>query len=325
MSICEDAWSPIGPIAQQAAGGAELVVNLNASPYYAGGYVERERMVATRAEDGHCAIVYVNQVGGQDELVFDGGSFVVDAAGDLLCHAPQFVEAVEVVDLDVRPSFRNRLLDPRGRSPEAPLPVVAVSSAPAVADPEPADWLAPPPWSPLDPVAEVYEALVLGTRDYVTKNGFTDVVIGLSGGIDSSLVAVHRRRRPRRRARARRRRCRAASPATTRAPTPSALADGLGIDYRTIPIEPRPPGLARACSRRRSASRAGLTEENLQPRVRGIVAHGAHEQVRAGWCSPPATRARWPSATRRSTATPPAASPSSRTCRSCWSTTCAAT
>src|SRR5690606_23383190 len=122
-----------------------LVVNLNASPYHRGRHLERERMVATRAEDGHCTIVYVNQVGGQDELVFDGGSFVVDAQGDEVCHLPQFVEAVDAVDLDVRPSFRTRLLDPRGRSGEAPFPVVTVSSAPAVADPEPEGWLEPPP------------------------------------------------------------------------------------------------------------------------------------------------------------------------------------
>src|SRR5439155_8140390 len=103
VSICEDAWSPTGPIAQQADGGAELVVNLNASPYYAGRLSERERMLATRAADNSCALVYVNQVGGQDELVFDGASLVVDVNGDVVARAPQFVEHTMVFDLDVRP------------------------------------------------------------------------------------------------------------------------------------------------------------------------------------------------------------------------------
>ena len=267
VSICEDAWAPVGPIAQQAAGGAELVVNLNASPYYRGRHLERERMVATRAEDGHCAIVYVNQVGGQDELVFDGGSFVVDAAGDPVCHLAQFAEAVEVVDLDVRPSFRTRLLDPRGRSPEATLPVVAVSAAPAVADPDPDDWLAPPPITPLDPVAEVYAALVLATRDYVTKNGFTDVVIGLSGGIDSSLVTciaadalgpdhVHTVAMPSR-----------FSSDHSRTDA-DALAEALGVHHQVVPIE----GVHQAFRDMLTpvvGEPAGLTDENLQPRVRG--------------------------------------------------------
>ena len=111
VSICEDAWSPSGPIAAQAAGGAELVVNINASPYFADRLEQRERMLSTRAADASCALVYVNQVGGQDELVFDGASLVVDADGRLVARAAQFAEAVLVVDLDVRPVFRKRLLD----------------------------------------------------------------------------------------------------------------------------------------------------------------------------------------------------------------------
>src|SRR5207302_2946283 len=108
ISICEDAWSPTGPIAEQAAGGAELVVNLNASPYYAGRLGERERMLATRASDAGCALVYVNQVGGQDELVFDGASMVLDTDGEIVARAGQFTEEVLVVDVDVRPVFRKR-------------------------------------------------------------------------------------------------------------------------------------------------------------------------------------------------------------------------
>src|SRR5947199_4768395 len=108
VSICEDAWSPTGPIARLADGGAELVVNINASPFYAGRLAERERMLATRAADASCALLYVNQVGGQDELVFDGASLVVDLNGDVVARAPQFVEHTMVFALDVRPVFRNR-------------------------------------------------------------------------------------------------------------------------------------------------------------------------------------------------------------------------
>ena len=104
VAICEDVWSPEGPIAEQSAGGAELVVIPNGSPYFAGRQADRERMVATRAEDAHCHIVYVNQVGGQDELIFDGASFVVDDDGELVARAPQLPEAVQIVDLDFGPS-----------------------------------------------------------------------------------------------------------------------------------------------------------------------------------------------------------------------------
>src|SRR3954464_13082853 len=124
ISICEDAWSPTGPIAEHAAGGAELVLNINASPFYAGRLRERETMLSTRANDASCALVYVNQVGGQDELVFDGASLVIDSNGDLIASAPQFVEDLLVIDLDVHPVFRKRLLDPRGRAVATPLPLV---------------------------------------------------------------------------------------------------------------------------------------------------------------------------------------------------------
>ena len=184
--MCEDAWSPNGPITTQAAGGAELVVNINASPFYAGRIHERETMLATRAADASVPVLYVNLVGGQDELVFDGASMLVRRERPAGRTRPrQFEEDLLVVDVDVRPAFRRRLLDPRGRSKAAALPEVAVSEARLgehreVARIEPL----------LPPVQEVYEALVLGTRDYVRKNGFTDVLIGLSGGIDSSLVAA---------------------------------------------------------------------------------------------------------------------------------------
>jgi NAD+ synthase (glutamine-hydrolysing) len=116
VSVCEDAFSPTGPIAAAAAGGAELVVNINASPYYAGRLSERERMLATRASDASCTLVYVNQVGGQDELVFDGASMVFDNHGELVARAGQFAEETVICDIEVQPVFRKRLLDPRGRT-----------------------------------------------------------------------------------------------------------------------------------------------------------------------------------------------------------------
>jgi NAD+ synthase (glutamine-hydrolysing) len=278
IAICEDVWSPEGPIAAQSAGGAELVVIPNGSPYFQGRHGERERMVATRAEDAHCHIVYVNQVGGQDELIFDGASFVVDDNGDLLVRAPQLQACVQVVDLDIRPVFRTRLLDPRGRDTARALPVVSVSG-PVAAHPDPPRH---PEVTPLlDPVAEVYDALVLATRDYVVKNGFTDVVLGLSGGIDSSLVAViaadalgadhvHAVSMPSR-----------FSSAGSRTDA-ELLCDATGIELRTIPIEPAHSAFIDMLAPAFEGLAEDLTEENLQPRVRGVLLMALSNKFR-GW------------------------------------------
>jgi NAD+ synthase (glutamine-hydrolysing) len=266
VSICEDAWSPTGPIAAQGLGGAELVVNINASPYFAGRLTARERMLATRAADASCALVYVNQVGGQDELVFDGASMVLDADGELLARAPQFMEAVTIVDLDVRPVFRKRLLDPRGRVSTEPLPEVVLTERATTDD----DHLPPVVEPALDPIGEVYEALVLGTRDYVRKNGFTDVVIGLSGGIDSSLVAcvaadalgpdhVHGVSMPSR-----------YSSEGSRTDA-EQLAEALAIDYRTIAIEDAFAAFLGLLAPSFGDRPPDLTEENLQSRIRGML------------------------------------------------------
>jgi NAD+ synthase (glutamine-hydrolysing) len=267
ISVCEDSWDPDGPILDQASGGAELIVNLNASPFYAGRLAERERMLATRAADSSCALVYVNQVGGQDELVFDGASSVFSADGDLLARAPQFVEDLMVIDVESRPVFRKRLLDPRGREHAERLPVVVVSEAPAtpVTDRRrPAITPAP------DPVAEVYDALVAGTRDYVEKNGFSDVVFGLSGGIDSSLVAciaadavgperVHAVAMPSRYS-------------TDHSITDSELlASNLGIELRTIAIEPAHAAMLEILAPSFEGTEENVAEENLQGRLRANV------------------------------------------------------
>jgi NAD+ synthase (glutamine-hydrolysing) len=263
ISICEDIWSPTGPMSLQAAGGAELILNLNASPYYAGRVEERHRMLATRAADASCGLVYVNQVGGQDELVFDGASVVFDANGKLVAEAPQFEEHTMVLDLEVQPVFRKRLLDPRGRGPAQALPVVVVSES---ANSQ-AERRTPECTPALEPIDEVYRALVLGTRDYVRKNGFTDVVLGLSGGIDSSLVTVIA--------------ADAVGPEHVHAVAlPSKyssegsisdsekLAANLGIDLRTIPISSAFDAMLAELQASFEGLAEDITEENLQGRIR---------------------------------------------------------
>jgi len=264
ISVCEDVWSPDGPLAVQADGGAELAVNINGSPYHRGKAADRERMLATRAADAHSALIYVNQVGGQDELVFDGCSLVFDAEGRLLARGRQFVEDLLIVDVPVPPVYRQRLLDPRGRTSQVSLPQVPVSASPVVH----AEPVTNPMVELLDPVAELYEALVLGTRDYCRKNGFTDVVLGLSGGIDSSLVAViaaealgaehvHAVSMPSRYS---------SDHSKSDAAT---LAANLGLDYRTISIEPAFAAYLEMLEPSFAGRPPGLTQENLQSRCRG--------------------------------------------------------
>jgi NAD+ synthase (glutamine-hydrolysing) len=286
VSICEDAFSPTGPIAVQAAGGAELVVNINASPYYANRLAERERMLATRASDASCSLVYVNRVGGQDELVFDGASMVFDTDGELVARVPQFREETMICDLEVLPVFRKRLLDPRGRATDAPVPVRQISTEPRTAA-DAALGSADAPRKPgtiaepLPPVREVYEALVTGTRDYVLHNGFTDVAIGLSGGVDSSLVAaiatdalgperVHGVLMP------------------SRYSSDQSLDDAeklcveLGIERRIIPIEPAHAAFLEMLAPSFEGLAPDITEENLQSRIRGMVLMALSNKYR-GW------------------------------------------
>jgi NAD+ synthase (glutamine-hydrolysing) len=266
VTICEDAWSAFGPIAEQAAGGAELVVNINASPYAMGKVHQRETMLATRAADASCALAYVNQVGGQDELVFDGASMVFDAVGGLIARAPQFVEELLVVDLAVDAIYRKRLLDPRGRDAAPALPEVIVSEQAAGPGRRSEPVVAPL----ADPVAEIYDAVVLGLRDYVEKNSFTDVVLGLSGGIDSSLVAaiaaealgpehVHGVSMP----------SRYSSDHSVSDAT--ALVAALGCDYRSIAIEPAFTAFLELLGPSFADRDADITEENLQSRIRGML------------------------------------------------------
>ena len=255
VTVCEDAWSASGPIPRLAAGGAQVIANLNGSPYYGGRLAEREKMLAGRAAGADCPIVYVNQVGGQDELVFDGGSLVLDGAGQLVARGPQFVEEVRVVDLE--------LPDREGTEP---LRVVPVTAPRPVAGPAlPLDVVPAP-----DRAEEVYRALVLGTHDYVTKNGFGDVVIGLSGGIDSTLVAaiaadalgpdrVHGVLMPSRYS------------SDHSVSDAEALAAALGIEHRIVPIEEAHKGFEAMLADSFAGLEPDLTEENLQSRIRGTV------------------------------------------------------
>ena len=256
ISICEDVWRADGPVADQAKGGAQVNININGSPYHRGKVLDRERMLAERARAGACAIVYVNQVGGQDELVFDGASMVFDHNGHLVSRLSQFGDGLTVIDIDV----------PDGRPAFQPLPVTLISGASRATG----ERIVPPISPVREAVDELYEALVLGTRDYVRKNKFTDVVIGLSGGIDSSLVAcvavdalgaehVHGVSMP----------SRYSSDGSK--DDARALADALGIEMQTISIEPAFEAYLSMLAPSFAGRPADLTEENLQSRCRGQI------------------------------------------------------
>nr|MCS5671288.1 NAD+ synthase [Acidimicrobiales bacterium] len=175
VAICEDLWVAGGPIERLVDGGAELLVTVNGSPFHRGKQAARESVVTATATSSGRPVAYLNLVGGQDQLVFDGGSMVADPSGMVVGRAPRFREAVVILDVDV----------PTVETGDDNLPVVEVSG-PVERD----DHLMAPPLLPLDEVAELYEALVTATRDYVRKSGFSDVCLGLSGGVDSALVAT---------------------------------------------------------------------------------------------------------------------------------------
>ncbi len=272
ISVCEDIWNPGGPAADQADSGAEVIVNINASPYAEGKLARRERMLATRAADASAAVVYVNQVGGQDELVFDGGSMAFGPDGALLARSPQFVEDVLVVDVEIGPVYRKRLLDPRGRPVDDQLPVVEVTPRVVVAGPAPAhpDPVPASVAEPLHPDDEVWEALVVGTRAYVEKNGFSDVVVGLSGGVDSAIVAalavdalgperVHTVAMPSRYS------------SDHSIADAEKLAANLGTEHRTIAIEPAHAAVLDMLAPSFEGLAPDLTEENVQSRIRGQI------------------------------------------------------
>ena len=194
VGICEDVWYSVGPIAVQRDAGAEVIVNINGSPFHAGKRFHRESMIATRAADNELFVAYLNAVGGQDELVFDGASLIYDSAGDLVKRGPAFQEDLILADLDIESVLRTRLRAPRTRKENTAIlkeigesKIVHVSPPASEAPPAlPVDAAIDPP----GPVEEVYQALVVGTHDYLTKSGFQKVLVGLSGGIDSALTAA---------------------------------------------------------------------------------------------------------------------------------------
>jgi NAD+ synthase (glutamine-hydrolysing) len=274
VSICEDIWYPTGPAAIQAGAGAQLLVNTNASPYHAGKSEQRRRMLATRAVDNGVLVCYVNTVGGQDELVFDGASMILDQTGRLLARGRQFEEDLVVADLDVEAVFRSRLHDPRNRAEplfpvlaDVPTPLVSLSERPANGARAPLPARNAPA---LEGPAEVYAALVLGTRDYVRKNGFQRVLIGLSGGIDSSLTAAVA--------------ADALGPGNVLGVSmPSRyssagswddardLAEKLGIEMLTVPIEPAFQAYLSMLEEPFRGAEPNIAEENLQARTRGNI------------------------------------------------------
>jgi NAD+ synthase (glutamine-hydrolysing) len=261
IAICEDLWQEGGPVAQTRQAGAQLLLVINGSPYEADKDDVRYELVARRAAEAGCTLAYLNMVGGQDELVFDGDSLVVNAAGQILARGPQFDEELLVVDLDLEPSTADAA-DPSETVVHVTLS--DTSTAPYAAAPE---ALA----TRLDPVGAVYRAVQLGLHDYVRKNGFTSVLLGVSGGIDSTLVAtiaadalggqnVVAISNP--------------SKYSSQGSRDDAaeLAENLGLDYRVIPIEPMVSAF------QDSVKLSGVAEENLQARVRALVWMGLGNQ-----------------------------------------------
>jgi NAD+ synthase (glutamine-hydrolysing) len=191
LTICEDLWTPGPPASEEALAGASLLLNASASPYHAGKGIRREAMMVQRARDNLCGLAFCNLVGGQDELIFDGHSLLLDHEGTVLARAPQFAEALLIGTMDPQAAVTARLRDARLRPPVRRV-LPQITRLGEVARPErPAIHRVGGDVVPVLPeVPEVYAALVLGVRDYTAKNGFSHAVLGLSGGIDSTLVVL---------------------------------------------------------------------------------------------------------------------------------------
>ncbi len=270
-TICEDLWQPGPPATDLALAGAQLVANISASPFHVGKDREREEMLRVRARDNSCFVALCNAVGGQDELIFDGHSVVIDDEGELIARAPGFEEALLVVDVDPAIAVGRRLRDVRRRSlareREGRVELHEIELAPPRRQ---ETQVRPEPAAPLDDLEQMRLALELGLRDYVHKNGFGDVVIGLSGGIDSALTAalavealgaerVHGVSMPSR-----------YSSEGTRGDA-QRLGESLGIDFREIAIEPVVETFTGALAESFDGREPDLTEENLQARIRGTL------------------------------------------------------
>jgi NAD+ synthase (glutamine-hydrolysing) len=254
VSICEDIWSPDGPPSEQAGAGAVVLLNINGSPYHIGRGDEREHLLRDEAIRSGAGVAYLNTVGGQDELVFDGDSMVFAADGTLLYRAGQFTEELFVVDVPL-PEARTQAVVPIPVTEPGATAVPAIEGAVA---------------ERLEEDAEIYTALVTGLRDYVHKNGFSEVVVGLSGGIDSALSAtiavdalgadmVHGITMPSRYS------------SDGSASDSRALADNLGCRFDIVPIEPVFAAFLEALDPMFEGFEHGVAEENLQARIRGTI------------------------------------------------------
>jgi len=273
-TICEDIWQPGPPATDLALAGAHVIANVSASPFHVGKGAEREQMLITRARDSSCWIAFVNAVGGQDELVFDGHSLVIDEEGEVVARAPSFEEDLLLVEINPETVVARRLRDARRRAlaraqAELPDPTVIElrqSSSPNSTPKPLATAVAPQ----LADVEQMRLALELGLRDYVEKNGFREVVLGLSGGIDSALTAalaaealgserVHCVAMPSR-----------FSSEGTRTDA-RRVADSLGVQYLEIPIQGIVESVGEALSAPFAGTDAGVAEENVQSRIRGLL------------------------------------------------------
>jgi NAD+ synthase (glutamine-hydrolysing) len=284
VNICEDIWYTGGPTKLQSLGGdAHLIINISASPYYAGKRLDRERMLCTRAEDNAVALVYCNLFGGQDELVFDGNSLVIDEAGHIIARGRPFEEDLIVCDINIESVFSERLHDPRRRrekvrvTPDNSLYIVDLRDALKTDGERP-----PLPARSeviIDDIAETYLALVTGTRDYVQKNGFDKVYFGLSGGIDSALTAVIA--------------VDAIGPENVNAvymPTrysssesgrdAKLLAENLGIHFQVVEIEDTFTQFKKMLAPAFDGLPEDVTEENLQARIRGNILMALSNKLR---------------------------------------------
>jgi NAD+ synthase (glutamine-hydrolysing) len=270
-TVCEDIWQPGPPATDLALAGAHVIANISASPFHVGKGLEREEMLITRARDNACWVALVNAVGGQDELIFDGHSVVIDEEGEVVARAPSFEETLLIVDIDASTAIARRLVDARRRSlaserGEIPDPPVIDLGQPK---PQESAWT-PFRAEPLDELEQMRQALGLGLCDYVAKNGFREVVVGVSGGIDSALTAalatetlgaerVHCVSMP----------SRYSSEATRR--DAQRLAENLGTSFLELPIDPIFDGFQQALADVFEGREADLTEENLQARIRGTL------------------------------------------------------
>jgi NAD+ synthase (glutamine-hydrolysing) len=276
MSVCEDAWYPSGPMAWEAHHGAEVLININGSPYHVGKRLPREEMIAGRAADYGAYVAWVNTCGGQDELVFDGNSVVFGPRGELLAHASSFEEDLLLCDIDLGPVPYHRPHEKIRYEADAaarlelvvtdvPIEIHAPSSSMPAIEPGLKK-------TPLDGAAEIYTAVTVGTHDYVRKQGFEKVVIGLSGGVDSALTAtvavdalgrdnVIGVRMPSR------------YTSAENLEDAGLTAEALGIQLLDFPIEPAHHAFEEILAGVFHDTKPGVAEENIQPRIRMTILH----------------------------------------------------